>query len=31
MRNRITIYCKDKAGNEIIETQTYYTQPENNN
>ena len=28
-RNRITNYYKDKAGNEIIETQTYYTQPEN--
>lgn len=27
--NRITNYYKDKAGNEIIETQTYYTQPEN--
>ena len=26
--NRITNYYKDKAGNEIIETQTYYTQPE---
>lgn len=27
--NRITNYYKDKAGNEIIETQTYYSQPEN--
>ena len=27
--NRITNYYKDKAGNEIIETQTYYTVPEN--
>lgn len=26
--NRITSYYKDKAGNEIIETQTYYTIPE---
>lgn len=29
MRNKLTTYYKDKAGNEIIETQTYYTQPEN--
>lgn len=26
--NRITNYYKDKAGNEIIETQTFYTIPE---